>query len=303
MIEEISGDLLQWLRGFYFVAERGGVTQAAIVMGREQPTITRQIQCLEKELGVTLFDRSSGKMKLTPEGKKLLEEAVSLFEHVKEIRTEFRNPGQQYQGTIVVATSHAIIYSFLPKYILDFRKSYPRVHFHLVGGVYETVFDKLDSGEADFGIAFADPIPKGVVSFDLFQTGQKLITPKKHSFFRGKSPTLKQIAQIPLILFSLTGSIEPFIEKRFSQERLKPNVVMTHNNFVSVKRYVSLGVGAGLLNGYAITEEDEESFEIYSLDRFFPKRKIGLLFKTRKYLSPAVKAFIRTIKPEIQFPK
>ena len=66
MIEEIPGDLLQWLRGFYFVAERGGVTQAAVVMGREQPTITRQIQCLEKELGVTLFDRSSGKMKLTP---------------------------------------------------------------------------------------------------------------------------------------------------------------------------------------------------------------------------------------------
>ena len=303
MIEEIPGDLLQWLRGFYFVAERGGVTQAAMVMGREQPTITRQIQCLEKELGVTLFDRSSGKMKLTPEGKLLLEEAISLFEHVKEIRSEFRNPRQQYQERIVVATSHAIIYSFLPKYILDFRRSYPHVQFHLLGGVYETVFEKLDSGEADFGIAFADPIPKGVISFDLFQTGQKLITSRKHPFFRGKSPTLKQIAQIPLILFSLTGSVEPFIEKRFSRERLKPNVVMTHNNFLSLKRYVSLGVGAGLLNGYAITEEDQKSFDIFSLDRFFPKRKIALLFKKRKYLSPPVKAFIRTIKPEIQFPK
>ena len=44
MIEEIPGDLLQWLRGFYFVAARGSVTQATLVMGREQPTITRQIK-------------------------------------------------------------------------------------------------------------------------------------------------------------------------------------------------------------------------------------------------------------------
>ena len=64
MIEEIPGDLLQWLKGFYYVAEKGSVTQATIVMGREQPSITRQIKCLGKELGVTLFDRSSGKMKL-----------------------------------------------------------------------------------------------------------------------------------------------------------------------------------------------------------------------------------------------
>jgi DNA-binding transcriptional LysR family regulator len=60
MIEEISGDLLQWLRGFYFAAERGGVTQAAIVMGREQPTITCQIQCLEKELGRSFTLSSCG---------------------------------------------------------------------------------------------------------------------------------------------------------------------------------------------------------------------------------------------------
>lgn len=97
MIEEISGDFLQWLRGFYFVAEKGSVRQAAIAMGREQPTISRQIQCLEKELGVTLFDRSSGKMKITPEGKILQEEAVSLFEDVKRIKGEFTEQELEYR--------------------------------------------------------------------------------------------------------------------------------------------------------------------------------------------------------------
>jgi DNA-binding transcriptional LysR family regulator len=134
--------LVQWLRGFYFVAEKGGVRQAAVAMGREQPTITRQIKCLEKELGVTLFDRSSGKMRITPEGKILLEKAVSLFEDVKGIRNEFRKQELEYEGKIVIASTHAIIDSFLPRYVANFRKIHPRVNFHLEGGIREIGFEK-----------------------------------------------------------------------------------------------------------------------------------------------------------------
>lgn len=75
---------------------------------------------------------------------------------------------------------------------------------------------------------------------------------------------------------------------------------MTHNNFASAKKYVSLGVGAALLSGYALSEEDEEHFDIFPLDRHFPKRKIGIIVRKRKYLSSAVKAFVRSIKPDIQ---
>ena len=82
MIDEMPGDFLQWLRGFYYVAKQGSVTNAAGIMGRQQPTISRQIKCIEKELGVTLFDRSSGKMELTPEGKIVLEKAISIFEDI-----------------------------------------------------------------------------------------------------------------------------------------------------------------------------------------------------------------------------
>jgi DNA-binding transcriptional LysR family regulator len=303
MIEEIPGDLLQWLRGFYCVADRGSVTQATILMGREQPTITRQIKCLEKELGVTLFDRSSGKMKLTAEGRVLFDKAISLFEDVREIRGEFKKELLEYQGKIFVAAGHAIIDTFLPPYIAKFRSSHPRVSFHMEGGFFQTVYEKVESGEADFGIALSESVTGTIVCHDLFETGQKLIAPKGHTFFPGKSPTLKQIAEAPLILFSRTGAIEPYIEKSFAKEQLKPNVVMTHNNFVSMKKYVSLGLGVALLSDYTVSPEDEKTMEIFSMDQHFPKRKVGLLLRKRKYLSPAIQAFIRTIKPDIQLDK
>jgi DNA-binding transcriptional LysR family regulator len=303
MIEEIPGDLLQWLRGFYFVAEKESVTQAAIAMRRGQPTITYQIKCLEKELGVTLFDRSSGKMKLTPEGRNVLENVISLFEDVKEIRNTPRKEQLEYEGKIVIVASHAIIDSFLPQFIVNFINTHPRVTFHVEGGVIEVVFEKVESSEADLGIASIDSVPNTMVCHDLFETGLKLIAPKNNKFFQGKSPTLRKIAQAPLILFSRTGPIEPFIQSRFAEDQLKPHVVMTQNNFVSVKKYVALGLGAAILSGFAVSEEDERTFDVFPLDRYFPKRKYGLLLRKKKYLSPAVKAFIRTIKPNIQFKK
>jgi LysR family cyn operon transcriptional activator len=303
MIEEISGDFLQWLRGFYYVAETGSVRQAAILMGREQPTITRQIQCLEKELGVTLFDRSSGKMKITPEGKTLQEEAVSLFEDVKRIKSEFRSQEREYEGKIVIATTHAIIDSFLPEYVKAFRKAHPRVVFHFEGGIREMVFEKIESAEADFGIAYGESVPKTIVSYDLSETGMILIAPKNNPFFSGKSPTLRQIAQAPLILFAHRRSLEPFIERRFAEERLKPNVVMTHNNHLSVRRYVALGMGVAIMGEHAVSKEDAKAFDIFRLDRYFSKRTHALLLRKRKYLSPVVRAFIRTIKPDIEFMK
>jgi len=303
MIEEISGDLVQWLRGFYFVAEKGGMRQAAIAMGREQPTITRQIKCLEKELGVTLFDRSSGKMKLTPEGKVLLEKAISLFEDVEEIRSEFRKQDLEYEGKIIIAATHAIIDSYLPPYIAHFRIIHPRAEFHLEGGIREMVFEMINSTEADLGIAYVESIPKTIMSYDLFETGLILIAPKNNTFFPRKSPTLRQIAQAPLILFSHKGSIDPLVESRFAEEQLKPNVMMTLNSHVSVKKYVALGMGVAILGGHAVSKEDEKTIDIFPLDRYFHKRKFGLLLRKRKYLSPILKAFIRTMKPDIEFTK
>ena len=85
----------------------------------------------------------------------------------------------------------------------------------------EEVFEKVESSEADFGITAIDSVPKTMVCHDLFETELKLISSKNNRFFRRKAPTLKQIAQSPLVLFSRTGSIEPFIEKRFHRRGIE----------------------------------------------------------------------------------
>jgi DNA-binding transcriptional LysR family regulator len=302
MIDEISGDFLQWLRGFYFVAKQGSVRQAAIAMGREKSTVSRQIQCLEEDLGVALFDRSSGRMRITPEGEILQEQAVALFEDVKRIRGGFKNKEINYRGMILIASTPAVIDTILPPYIEHFQRLHPEVTFKFEGGPRERVYEKVESSEADFGIAFCDTGRKALVCHPLYEAGLVMIVPKNKPYFSGKAlPTLEQIADVPLILFSQWGFQEPWIEERFAKDRLKPNVVMAHNNFVAIKKYVALGMGVAILGRIAISQEDEQNFDTYSLDKYFPKKKYGVLLKKKKFLSETVKAFIRTIKPDIDF--
>ena len=66
---------------------------------------------------------------------------------------------------------------------------------------------------------------------------------------------------------------------------------------------VAQGLGAAILSGYAVSEEDKKTFDVFSLDRYFPKRRYGLLLRKKKYFSPAVKAFLRSINPDILFKK
>jgi len=67
------------------------------------------------------------------------------------------------------------------------------------------VFEKIESAEADLGIAFSESVPKTILTYELSETGLVLIAPKKHRFFKGRNPTLKQIAAAPLILFFSQG--------------------------------------------------------------------------------------------------
>jgi len=300
MIEEMPGDFLQWLRGFYYVTKQGSVTNAAGVMGRQQPTISRQIKCIEKELGVTLFDRSMGKMELTPEGSIVLDKVISIFEDIKEIQNVTGEGNLSFRGKIAISASHSIIDSFLPSHIVSFVEAHPLVSFHLDGALSESVIEKVDSGEADLGITYLNSPPETIIPYPLFTTRPILIAPKNHSFFTGTDPTLQQLSRCPLILFSRTGEVEPYIADRFAQEQLKPNVVCTQTSVVSVKKYIELGMGATISVSNVISTGDQERFEITPLDRYFQDRTYYLFLRRKKYRSPAVNAFIRAIKPDIE---
>ena len=296
MIKEMGGDYLQWLRGFYYVAKTGSFSMAGREIGRNQPTISHQIKCLENEYGVTLFDRSRDRMELTPEGKILFEKTISIFEIVKSMQGEIDKAHQQLKGRITIVATHAVILSFLPKYIVDFQKKHPDVIFDVHGGGVKTILERVESADADFGFLNLKSVPKGLVYHKLFETKLVLLTPKDGPFAKMKRLTLEQIAKQPFIFFPRSSTIHPYIEKKIMDRDLKLNVVLGLNNFDIVKKYVQLGMGVSILDDFTLTKGDYERLDIFPLDQFFEKRQYGMVIRKTKYLSPTVRTFIRFIK-------
>ncbi len=297
MIKEMGGDYLQWLRGFYQVAKTGSFSMAGREIGRNQPTISHQIKCLEKEYGVTLFDRSRERMELTAEGRILFEKAISIFEIVKSMQGEIDKAHKQLAGRIIIVATHAVILSFLPKYIVDFQKKHPNVMFDVHGGGAKTILERVESADADFGFLNLKSVPKGLVYHNLFETKLVLISPKDGPFSNKKRPTLKQISQQPFIFFPHSSTIHPYIINTFLANDLKLKVVMVLNNFDIVKKYVQLGMGVSILDDFTLTKNDYKKLDIFPLDQFFEKRHYGMVIRKTKYLSPTVQAFILSIKP------
>ena len=303
MIDEISGDLLQWLRGFYYVAEKGNIRLAAEAMGREKPTISRQIKRLEQELGVILFDRSSGKMTITADGEKLMEEARVLFECVKFIKDSFETDISKIKGKISIATHPAVVGNVLPKYIEAFMNRFPGTTFHISGTTRERVCEDVESSKADFGICLRKDDEKSFVCHDLFESGTVLIAAKGNHYFSEKNhPTLEDIAKVPLIFLSHQGLASAMLEPVFDRSGLDLNIVMTHNNYEHVKKYVAKGMGASILASHCISPEEEEIFDVYNLDEYFPPRKYAILLKKKKYISPLVREFIKSLNNDIHVP-
>jgi len=297
MIDEFGGDFFQWLRGFYFVAKTGSVTRAAEAMRRNQPAISHQIKCLEEHFGIALFKRSKGTMELTSEGKVILTKTISVFELIEEMKEQIREDNLNVAGTIRIATAPSVILYYLPHFLREFETSYPNVRFDMQAGDVELTMASIEAGAVDFGITSLMSIPSDMIAFDLFETNLSLITSLNHEFSREENITLEAISRMPYISLPTVSTITSVIEKRFNQDGLNLNTILIFNNYEIVKKYVELGFGVAILDEFAITPDDRKRLLIFNLDKFFERRKYQLIVRKKKYLSPAVRLFIRLLHP------
>lgn len=142
---------LQTLQNFIVIAETGNISKAAQILHLSQPTLSRQLQNLETELGVILAKRSSRRLNLTNDGFYLLQRAqeiVSMVDKTKnDLNKEIAMSGNLYigcgetQGVHIIAQVIKIMYAH-----------HPQIHFQLFSGSGDDLRYKMKSGFLDFSL-------------------------------------------------------------------------------------------------------------------------------------------------------
>lgn len=144
------------LKYFLTVAEIGNITKAANSMHLTQPTLSRQLQDLEKELGQKLFKRGSKNITLTPEGMILRKRAEEIINLVEKTENEFFSFKDEIAGDIYIGAGETKTIKLIADIMKLIQKEYPKIKFHIVSGDSEDLSEKLDKGILDFCI-FIEP--------------------------------------------------------------------------------------------------------------------------------------------------
>lgn len=143
---------LRVLHYFLTVAREQSISKAGKVLHLSQPTLSRQLKDMEKELGKQLFIRGNRHITLTEEGLLLYKRSIEIIELVKKTENEISLADENIAGDISVGAGETNGVRFLTKAAHVLQKEYPSIHFHILSGDKMTVSESMDHGLIDFGL-------------------------------------------------------------------------------------------------------------------------------------------------------
>ncbi|WP_367341627.1 LysR family transcriptional regulator [Limosilactobacillus sp.] len=145
------------LKYFLMVAKTGNITKAANALHVTQPTLSRQIMELEKELGTKLFIRQPRHMELTKGGALFQERAKMMLTLLQQTANDLQQQNTDLTGTVHLGCVESSVSPFLAKLIQQFQKEHPAVRFSMFDGDGDTLREHLDRGLLDMA-ALIEPV-------------------------------------------------------------------------------------------------------------------------------------------------
>jgi len=237
------------LQNFLCVASELHFSKAAEKLFIAQPALSRQIQQLEENLGVLLFERDKRNVKLTPAGEYLRDEASQVLSQLENIskRTQLIHKGEE--GEIRLGYPGSAIYSVIPPLLSNLRLHYPHIKSKLSEVLEDDLFGNLKNYQLDVGFIREPFSDKQIASKVIFEECFSLVVPDNHRITPDNFVSLRQVKDEPFILPPrYTGSVYyDMLVRMCEREGFVPNVVHESNYGATILRLVEHNLGVSLM--------------------------------------------------------
>lgn len=290
---------LELYRIFCSVARAGSMTQASRELYISQPAVTQAIKQLEKELGGSLFIRSSRGIALTREGELLFKHVEPALEQLRGGEKRFSEMLNLERGYINIGASDSICKFYLLNYLEIFHERYPNLEIHVTNRITRETIQLLKNGDVDIGFVNLpvedDPqlavIPCKAIN-DCFVAGPKYFDeiPKIRS--------LETLAKYPLLLLEKASNTRQRLDEYFMEKNisLKPSVELGSLDLLI--EFSRIGLGFACVTEQFVSEELANGvLRKVELDEQLPQRAIGLVLMKNAPISLAAERFMRIVLP------
>ncbi|MFC3652746.1 LysR family transcriptional regulator [Dyella humi] len=286
------------MRAFVTTVKLGTLSRAAEALYLSQPSVSLQLQALERELGMELLHRSRRRINLTDAGEALYELARPLVEGWENLDRQFQAKVKGLQaGKLTVAAGSSTIQYLLPGLVRQYRERFPDVQLQLANVTGKDGMALLRADEADFAVGSMLDVPNDIAWAPVYHYDPMLITPLDHPLAQKESVLLDDLSPYGLILPPQRLSTYRLVDLVFQQRQVPYHVAIEVGGWEVIKEYVAMGLGISIVTGICITDADRQRLAVRNMRQYFPQRSYGVVMRKGKFLSKEAQAFIDLIRP------
>ena len=301
---------LQQLRILKAVATEKNFTKAAEVLYLSQPSLSKQIKTLEKNLDILLINRENNKISLTENGKVFLqysERILALCEESCRALIDLKNGDR---GNLTVGASQTIGTYLMPRVLALFAQNYPQIDLKVQVNSTRLVANNVLNREIDIAVVGGDipnELKKNLTIKDFVEDELSLIISKSHPFAKKKKINKENLYYLNFITLNSNSTIRKFIDNILIQNGIETKqlkIVMQFNSIEGIKTAVSLGLGAAFVSSSAIEKEIElKTIKILKIENIRITRTLSIISNPDCYKSKAFELFyseLSTLKDTIE---
>jgi len=286
MEKETSMNIQKYV-AFVKVVELGSFTKAAQSLDYTQSGISRMINDLETEWGVSLFERGRAGINLTSDGLKLLPQLKRICNEHEILMTQIEELHDIKTGMIRIGTFSSVATHWLPNMIRIFKKDYPKIDFELLLGDYTEIESWILNGRVDFGFVRLPSKPDLDTIF-VEQDRLLVVMPLNHPLANCEKFPIDNLLNSPFMLLEKGAKAE--ISEIFEMHQISPQVNFTTWDDYAIMSMVENGLGISILPELILKRIPHK---IIAKELEIPAfRNIGIATRDQKSLSLASKEFL-----------
>src|SRR6476646_2792003 len=289
---------LQQLRILKAIATEKNLTKAADILYLSQPSLSKQIKTLEKNLSVVLIKRENNKISLTENGEILLHYSERILPLSEECCRVFIDLKNGERGNLTIGASQTISRYLLPKVLELFVKNYPQINLEINVNSTKMTTKSVKNREVDLGLVSGE-IPnefkKQILAEPFLEDEILLIVPKSHYLASKLLLSKKDLYQLNFITLNSSSTFQKFIDNSLIQNQIEINrlkIILQLNSMEGMKAAVSLGLGVAFISSLAIEKEMElKTIKILQIENMNISQPVSILTNPKFLKGKALQFF------------
>jgi len=266
---------IKTLKNFLAITRHKSVAAAAREIGLTAAAAGQQLQQLEKEIGLELFDRTKRSLSLNAHGRSLIEPIQEIVARYEALSSNLKS---DLSGTIVLGALVSTLMGAFGKTLNELKQSFPSLEVKLIAGLSSDFLDQVLGGTLDAAIVTESPysLPQNVQWTELYKEPMILISPASSS--KRKSNASHADSKLPFIRFERNTWTGHLVDQTIKANKLSIQEGMELNSVEAIIELVRQGLGYSIVPKLAnISWEKDAQLKIRELQGKTIFRKVGLL--------------------------